>query len=536
MGLLAKINAIWLKIGIVQRAMLAAMVLACVLTGGLLTKWASTASMQLLYKNLTPEDAGAIADKLAEQNIHYELRSGGTSIYVPEDRVYRLRLDMAKDGLPDGGKSGYELFDNLPIGVSPTIESLNKVRALQDELSKTIRLVDGVESARVHIVYPAKAGILSGENQETSASVMLVVKPGWQISQSSLAAITHLVAGAAEGLKPSNVTVADSRGLLTKKGGENPLIDGANTFQDTKNRIEQQMNEKIKVALEQFLGPGRVSILSSVLLDMTNETVVKTEYTKGIPHEEVIDGSSNIKESVADSQGKPTSPGSTDKTETVTNKYKVPETMTTTTTVPGKIVSWSITAIVDLNKPVLTAEPVTEGTGAATPAPSPAAAPTGGGTGTAVAAGTAANLIMSVQDVEEIIKNAIGGETMLKDKASLTVKNIPIYQPAGLTTTAADGGFEKLSRYIDIARQSSMGLLAVCALLALRIVTKASKKAASTPESSGASRLDALTMGLLPSGGADNPQLAVRRHIAAELKQNPDQVKQLFASWLAEGS
>jgi hypothetical protein len=81
-----------------------------------------------------------------------------------------------------------------------------------------------------------------------------------------------------------------------------------------------------------------------------------------------------------------------------------------------------------------------------------------------------------------------------------------------------------------------MGLLAVCALLALRIFTKASKKVAASPETGGAGRLDALTLGLLPSGGADNPQLAVRRHIATELKQNPEQVKQLFASWLAEGS
>lgn len=524
MGLLAKINAIWQKIGIVQRAMLAAIVLACILTGALLTQWARMADMQLLYKSLSPEDAAAVCDKLSEQNIRYELRGGGTSIYVPENQVYQLRLDMAKDGLPSTGKNGYEIFDHEPIGVSPMIQQMNKLRVLQDEMAKSIQLIDGVESVRVHIVDPVKAGILSGPNQETSASVVLVLRPGWQLNSSSLAAITHIVAGAVDGLKPSNVIVADSRkGLLTKKGGDNALIDGANTYQDTKARIEQQTNERIKSALEQFLGPGRVSILSSAVLDMNSESVVKTEYEKGVPLEEVIDGSTNVKEAGTDAQGKPVTPGSQDKTETVTNKYKVPETMTTKTTIPGKVISWSITAIVDLSKP----KPAGETEAAPTPATPPA------GSGTAAPA----DLIMSVQDVEEIIKNAIGGDKMLLDATSLTVKNIPIYQPPdSLIAAISDSSYEKLTRYIEIARQSSLGILAVCTLLAVRIFTKASKKATTAgPEVAGPNRLDAMTLGLLPSG-QDNPALAVRRHIAAELKQNPEQVKQLFASWLAEGT
>jgi flagellar biosynthesis/type III secretory pathway M-ring protein FliF/YscJ len=530
MGLLAKINAIWQKIGIVQRAMLGAIVLACILTGGLLTKWASTANMQLLYKSLSPEDAAAVCDKLSEQSIRYELRGGGTSIYVPEDQVYRLRLDMAKDGLPNSSKGGYEIFDNQKIGVSPGIEKINKMRALQDEMAKTIQLIDGVESARLHIVEPANAGILSGQGKETTASVVLVLRPGWKLNSSSLAAITHIVSGGVEGLKPNNVIVADSRGgLLTKKGGDNTLIDGASTYQDMKSRIEQQMSEKIQDALEKFLGPGRASILSSVVLDMNSETTVQTKYDKGIPKKETIDGSTLVKEAGTDPQGKPVSPGSQDKTETVTNEYMVPETMTTKTTVPGKVTSWSITAMVDLAKP----KPAAGAAGGATPpaAPAPAPAPTAAAGGT-----TPADLVMSIQDVEQIIKNAIGGDKMLQDATSLTVKNIPVYQPPdSLVAAISDTSYEKLSRYIEIARQSSLGILAVCALLALRIFTRASKKAAAAgPEAAGPNRLDAMSLGLLPSGG-ENSALAVRRHIAAELKQNPDQVKQLFASWLAEG-
>jgi hypothetical protein len=95
------------------------------------------------------------------------------------------------------------------------------------------------------------------------------------------------------------------------------------------------------------------------------------------------------------------------------------------------------------------------------------------------------------------------------------------------------GGYEKLSRYIEIARQSSMGVLAVCALLVLKIFSGAKKKVVAVEASGGAGQLESMSMGMLPAGGGDESSAALRRHITGALKENPEQVKQLFASWLS---
>lgn len=511
MGFLQKINAVWQKVGIVQRGLLAAIVVACVITGVLLTKWAANADMQLLYSNLSADSAGAIVDKIAESDVEYQLRSGGTSIYVPSDQVYKLRLAMAKDGLPAATKSGYSIFDDEKIGVSPLVQQLNKNRAIQDELAKTIQMIDGVVSARLHITRPEET-MFGGGNQEATASVMLMLRPGWSIGASSIAAITYIVAGAIEGLAPENVTIANSTGLLTSKGSSNSSVGAANTFMDYKDRVEQTIGGNIRELLEKVLGPGRVSVKVSATVDMTSETVQTTMYEKGMPEEEIIDSSSTVKPGTVDSDGKEIAAGSTEKSETITNTYKVPMTVTTKTDVPGKIVSLSVAAFVDLSivKPVV----IPEGEEAPETPPEPEIVK-----------------IMSVEDVTEIIRNAVGPE-LLKDESSLTVKDIAFSRPM-MAMMDDSGGYEKLSRYIEIARQSSMGLLAVCALLVLKIFSGAKNKASGEVAVAGG-LAEAGGMGMLGAGGGGGGQLALRQQIAGQLQDNPEQVRQLFASWLAE--
>lgn len=513
MGFLQKINIVWQKIGVVQRALLIAIVMACVLVGGLLTKWATRPDMRLLYRELSAEEASAIVDKISELNVPYELRGGGTSIYVPDEQVYQLRLNMAKEGLPKGGKSGYEIFDNEKIGVSPLVQQINYNRAMQDELAKTIQMIDGVEFARVHLVRPEET-LFAGEAQETSASVVLRIRPGWQISGASVAAITNLVAGAIDGLKSEKVTVVNSQGhLLTSQADSNGVVSGANTFMDYKNRVEQSIGRKVQDMLELVLGPSRSTVKVSAEIDMTSIETMTTKYEKGQPEEETVNSTSTVKPGTKDSQGAETSAGSTDKTEKVENKYKVPETITKRLDVPGKIVSLSVSAVVDLSVPKPVVSEGEEGEAAA--------AETEGETA----------LIMSVDQVKEIIRNAVG-PNLLKDAASLIVVNTAFNRPM-IAGAADSGGYEKLSRYIEIARQSSMGVLAVCALLVLKIFSGAKKKVAAVEASAGAGQLESMSMGMLPAGTGNESSAAFRRHITGALKENPEQVKQLFASWLS---
>jgi len=121
----------------------------------------------------------------------------------------------------------------------------------------------------------------------------------------------------------------------------------------------------------------------------------------------------------------------------------------------------------------------------------------------------------------------------LKDE-NLTVRHVPFNHPA-LPVMADAVGFDKWQRYIELARQSSMGILALCALLALKIFTGANKKAAAAASSAaGANSLGTAGTALLGTGTGNDAANAIRQHIAGQLRQNPELVRQLFASWLTE--
>ena len=242
MAIGSNFNAIWQKTTLMQRAMLLAVVIACCISGALLTKWARTPNMRLLYQQLSPEEASKITEKIAEKNIAYELR-GGTSIYVPEESVYQLRLDMAKDGLPVGDQGGYKIFDDEKIGISPFVQSVNLNRALQEELAKTIQMIDGVVYARVHLVRPEQT-LFGSQSEKTTASVVLKLKASSNLSQANIAAITHLVAGSVEGLKSENVIVVDSSGRLLSRKSDDGTASAAGTVLEYKRAGRADARQK----------------------------------------------------------------------------------------------------------------------------------------------------------------------------------------------------------------------------------------------------------------------------------------------------
>ena len=135
-----------------QGQKVAALVLATVTIGSILAMsfWIKTPDLQLLYANLSEQDASAIVDNLKSQKIPYELSNQGKTIRVPANQVHEVRLKMASEGLPEGSEVGLEIFDKTSLGMTDFIQKLNFQRALQGELSRTIRTLDAVDHARVH--------------------------------------------------------------------------------------------------------------------------------------------------------------------------------------------------------------------------------------------------------------------------------------------------------------------------------------------------------------------------------------------------
>ena len=256
---LQKLVLIWQKVSLIQRALLVAVVLAAALAGSLLFHWARKPDMRMLYQDLEPAEASQITEKISEKQIPYELRNGGTTVYVPRQHVYQLRLDLAKEGLPVGGQNGYKLFDDEKIGISPFVQNVNLKRALQDELAKSIQMIDGVAHARVHIVSPEQR-LLASEEEQTTASVVLRLKPGYRLSAANIAAITHLVSGSVKGLKAESVSIIDSEGRLLSGEADPALATGASTLHDYRQRVEQGLARKAEDMLITVLGPGRATV------------------------------------------------------------------------------------------------------------------------------------------------------------------------------------------------------------------------------------------------------------------------------------
>jgi len=498
MNFFEKIRVIWQKVGLVQRALLIAVVLTFIIVGALLTHWARRPDMRMLYQGLAPEEASKITEKISEKGVPYELRSGGTSIYVPEDKVYQLRLDMAKEGLPVGEQGGYKIFDNEKIGVSPFVQNVNLKRALQEELAKSIQMVDGVDYARVHIVSTEQT-LFTSEAGKTTASVVLRLRPGYRLSALNIAAITHMVAGSVEGLDSENITVIDSQGRLLSSESAETMAHGAGSVADYKERVERSLADKIEDMLTVVLGHGRAAVRVSAVIDMNSvNTVTETYEPKGVASKEEIQSGSETETSSGLAEGGQPIPGSTKKDETIITEYEIGKTVEQKVVLPGEIKSLSVSAIVDL-WPADANEAET---------------------------GSETAMIMELSEVEEIIKNALG----LKDTDSLKVVNAKFYRPVeSLIEEEPSGGLD----FIAIARQASLGIMAICALLVLRIFRGAKKKVASTAMTEQLPGAEG-SVGLLPAGAENSEPLVLRKQIATALRSNPEQVKQLFSSWVEE--
>ncbi|MEM1118374.1 MAG: flagellar M-ring protein FliF, partial [Bacteroidota bacterium] len=120
-------------------------------------RWATSPDYALLFGNLSAADAGAVVEQIETEGIAYELRDGGTAVYVPRDDVHALRLRLASQGVVSDGVAGYELFDAGTLGMTDFMQRLNVKRALEGELSRTIASIRQVESARVHLVLPERS-------------------------------------------------------------------------------------------------------------------------------------------------------------------------------------------------------------------------------------------------------------------------------------------------------------------------------------------------------------------------------------------
>ena len=243
-----------------------------------MTSRLATPELSLLYSELSIEDSSTIIGRLDSQNVTYELRGGGTQIFVAPSDVARVRLAMAADGLPNGGSVGYEIFDNSStLGTTNFVQRINHARALEGELSRTISAIRQVKSARVHLVLPRRE-VFSRDQQEPSATVVLKLS-GSILQPSQVIAIQHLVATAVPGLQPTRISVIDSNGRLLARGGDTADdAFSAATGEEARQRYESRLSHAIEKLLEPSAGIGAVRAEVSADIDFDRVTISDETY------------------------------------------------------------------------------------------------------------------------------------------------------------------------------------------------------------------------------------------------------------------
>jgi flagellar M-ring protein FliF len=232
------------------------------IVGGIVMR-GNTQPMSLLFGDLDLRDSGQVAATLDKLRVPYELRAGGAQILVSADQVDRMRLAMARDGVPAGGSVGYEVFDRGDSLTSNQFQQqMNQLRALEGELGRTIRTIRSVRAARVHLVL-SKREPFAREQQEAQASIILSIAGGRRMDDGEVQAVVNLVAGAVPGLKAQNVTVVDDRGQSLTRSGRGR--DGALAAGDDARRlVEQRLGQAVEDMLGRTIGAGHVRAEATV--------------------------------------------------------------------------------------------------------------------------------------------------------------------------------------------------------------------------------------------------------------------------------
>lgn len=300
-GLIAQLRGL----GMMRLAMLAGAGLAVL---GLVAWFALRAGqppMALLYGELDQRDAGQVVAALDRARVPYRIEAGGTRILAPEDQVPRLRLTLAREGLPQGGSVGYEIFDRgESLTTTPFQQDVNRLRALEGELARSIRQLSGVRGARVHLVLPRRDAF-SRDRGEARASVVLTMQGAQRLDREGVQAVLHLVATAVPGLSAQNVSIVDSRGALLARGGQALVGPGiATTQEEMRHGQELRIGRVVEEMLERILGPGRVRAEATVEMDFDR---VQTTEERFDPDNQVPRSQQSSQESSTGSEGGTTS-------------------------------------------------------------------------------------------------------------------------------------------------------------------------------------------------------------------------------------
>lgn len=241
---------------------------------GVLWMTMAPAPQRMLYSQLSDNERAQVVAALDKASIPYTIDNSTGAITVPESDLYKARMVAASDGAIAAPETGQQMIDKLPMGASRTLEGQRLQAARERELELTMMEIDGVEAVRVHLAEPEKL-VFVRDNVAPSASVMVKLARGRQLSDSQVSAIVNLMAVLVPGLFVDSVKVIDQHGRLLSaaKAGDSDRIE-------IQGRMEDKLRQQVSQLLTPMLGDGNFSSEIQVDLDMDQVTSARESYDK----------------------------------------------------------------------------------------------------------------------------------------------------------------------------------------------------------------------------------------------------------------
>ena len=260
-----------------------------------------TTEMAVLFNELDPADAKKIIAQLDEQNVPYRLYKNGTEIHVPVSDTLKLRVQLAET-VNSGSVVGYEIFDKAQSpGVGHDIINLQMLRALEGELSRTIKAIDNVKAVRVHLVLPRRE-MFSREEQPPSASVIIRMEENAKLNPKQVEAVQRLVAAAVPKMQTKNVSIMDARGTLLTKSFDDDEQMQISTNEEMRRDYEKRLIHSVQSLIEQSVGVDKVRVQASLDMDFDQVVVNKEVYD---PDAQVLRSSTTIEENSQSDEREP---------------------------------------------------------------------------------------------------------------------------------------------------------------------------------------------------------------------------------------
>ncbi len=452
------------------------------------SRWISAPTYMTLYRDLELNEAGTMVERLGKGGIPYRLEAGGTEVLVPVADAARARVTLAKDGLPQNGRPGLELFDKPSWGMTDFTQRVTFQRALEGELARTIGGLQGIERAQVHLVMSTSSPLRRLE-RPAGASVVLKLKAGAVLSPDAVQGITYIVSNSVEQLSSDNVAVMDDAGRVLSVPSAAGSIAGLTSRQlEYQRTTEGRLTEKIEGLLGTVLGAGRTraQVAAQLSFDQVDETVETFD-----PDGQVLQTEQRSETGAgADAAGTQT---------VVSNAYQNSRRTEKREGAVGTVTRLTIAVLVD--EKALRATPT-----------------------------------VRLESIEGMVRDAVGADSTRGDR--VTVMAVPFEQatlplPPGGTSSQDKPKVEPMQMVERYGRPAvnlvAIVILAIIALQAVRMMGAPRGAAPAVTEV-----VAGFEGPLLPAPAANSPAAQLRNRLQAETAERPETMAQVLRAWLSE--